>query len=92
MSGVAARETYDSMAWVKASSPVAAASLASMVWTSSGSTMAISGTSDLEMIDIFSFRAVSTMMANWLTSEPAPEVLGAMTIGGRGRLILLIPS
>src|SRR5512133_3017833 len=90
--GVAASDTYDSIPWVNASRPVAAASLTSMVCTSSGSTMAMSGTSDLEMIDIFNFLAVSTMMVNWLTSDPAPAVLGAMTIGGRGWLILLMPS
>ncbi len=92
VSGVAASETKDSMPCVRASTPVAAASSLSFVLSSSGSTMAMSGTSDLEMIDILSLRCESTMMVNWLTSEPAPAVVGTITIGGKGRVILLIPS
>ena len=72
------------MAWLKASMPVWAVTRPSMVESSSGSEMEISGISDFEMIVILILRSLSAIMENWDTSEPEPEVEGSTISGGSG--------
>jgi hypothetical protein len=91
-SGLCTQDTYASMPWVSASSPVAAARSAGMVDSSRGSVTEISGTSARPMIVTFTLLAVSVMMQNWETSAPVPAVDGIISSGGIGRVTGSTPA
>src|SRR5699024_11997388 len=76
------------MPCVNTSNPVVAVKNALFVIKVSGSTIAISGTSDFEMIVNFRSLLESNIMENCDTSEPDPAVVGTITNGGNGALIL----
>ena len=84
VSSVALRETQDSMAWVSASTPVAAVSAGGMPKVSSGSRMAASGMRYGEITSSFSWAAVSVMIVVPDTSLPDPAVVGIARIGTPG--------
>ena len=89
---VALRDTQDSMAWVKASTPVAAVSAGGIPYVSRGSRMAISGTRYMEMTSSFSWAASSVMIVVPETSLPEPAVVGMAMIGTPGCGTLPTPA
>ncbi|MNH36064.1 hypothetical protein D3C79_968200 [compost metagenome] len=82
--GLAWRDTYDSMAWVRASIPVAAVIEAGSLRVRAGSRMARRGNSNgLTMTVLNSVRLlVNTVDA--VHSLPVPEVVGMAKIGNGG--------
>ncbi|MNJ60384.1 hypothetical protein D3C77_561080 [compost metagenome] len=73
--GVAAVDTYASIACVNASKPVAAVSEGGIPIINSGSLIDNAGVTCLSTIAIFTLRAVSVMIVNFVTSLPVPAVV-----------------
>lgn len=80
------------MAWVKASTPVAAVNAGGIPYVSRGSRMAISGTRYMEMTSSFSWAASSVMIVVPETSLPEPAVVGMAMIGTPGCGTLPTPA
>ena len=74
-------EVYASMAWVRASTPVAAVISGGAVMVNCGSMTAKSGISPGPFKSIFTCVAVSVIMVNWVASDPVPAVVGMAAMG-----------
>ena len=81
VSGLAAEETYASMACVRASMPVAAVRRGGMPFMRTGSLMAICGVTRQSRMAILTLRRVSVMMQKRVISEAVPAVV-LMAISG----------
>ena len=88
---VARIEMYDSMAWVRASTPVEAVTNGEHVTVKSGSSIATSGMRCGSAMSILTLVAGSEMMAKRVTSLPVPAVVFTTSSGSLDFLILLAP-
>lgn len=82
--GLAWRDTYDSMAWVSASMPVAAVMAAGSFRVSAGSRMARRGNSRGLTITVLNSVRLLVNTVDAVHSLPVPEVVGMAKIGSGG--------
>ena len=92
VSGFAFVETYASIAWVRASIPVAAVRAGGIPTIRFGSLIAICGVTRQSTIAIFTCRLVSVMIQKRVISEAVPAVVLTAIIGHNGLLERSTPS
>ena len=79
VSGCARRDVYASIAWQRASTPVAAVTAGGAVIVNEGSTTASAGMIEGPPSSILTLFSVSVMIVFFVTSEPVPAVVGIAT-------------
>ncbi len=74
-------DVYASMAWVKASTPVATVTSGGTVRVNTGSMTAKSAMSLASLRSIFTSVSVLVIIETFVASEPVPAVVGIATVG-----------